>query len=87
MCDHTVGYLHNFVLQSEIAETLRAEARDWNSHSSTMASIFTMTHEYKTDYKASDFVDRRRGMMTVFNNCPYCGEKIDWKAIKKELNS
>ena len=30
-------------------------------------------------------LDQRRGYTETFCYCPYCGAKIDWKKIKKEL--
>ena len=29
------------------------------------------------------FLDRRKNYLTFYNFCPFCGEKIDWKNIKK----
>jgi hypothetical protein len=31
------------------------------------------------------YLDQRRGYTTLFNFCPTCGEKINWKQIKKNL--
>ena len=31
------------------------------------------------------YLDRRRGLATLFNFCPWCGKKIDWKEIKSRL--
>jgi len=84
MCDHTVGYLHNFVTESALKEVLMSESRGWNRYAETMNSF---GEKHKTDNKPKDFLDRRRGFMTLFNNCPYCGEKINWKAIKSEIST
>ena len=88
MCDHTVGYLHDWVTQSELKDKLESEAIGWNRHSSTM-NLLTRGNEkvLREDYTAKEFLDRRKGYMTMFNYCPYCGEKIDWKANKKGLIS
>lgn len=29
------------------------------------------------------YIDRRRGYAELYNFCPYCGEKINWSAIRK----
>jgi len=29
-----------------------------------------------------DFFDKEKNMINRFHYCPYCGEKINWKAIK-----
>ena len=86
VCDHTVGYLHNWVTQSELKDRLESEAYGWNSHSSTLNSFARGNKKaLREDYTAREFLDRRKGHMTVFNYCPYCGEKIDWKEIKKAI--
>lgn len=42
--------------------------------------------EYKT-YSLSDYCDKRKSTdLTQFNYCPFCGKKIDWKAIKDGAN-
>ena len=82
-CDHTVGVLHDLVVQSEISELLKNESEGWNSHAKTMMSLGSKS--YRSDHKPLDFIDRRRGFMVIFNNCPYCGEEIDWKTIKSKL--
>lgn len=33
----------------------------------------------------SQIVDNRRGFLSRFNFCPFCGIKIDWKQILKDL--
>lgn len=30
-------------------------------------------------------LDRRKCLTTMYNYCPWCGEKIDWDKIKKGL--
>ncbi|HUU53242.1 MAG TPA: hypothetical protein VMW44_01210 [Candidatus Bathyarchaeia archaeon] len=82
MCDHTIGFLQEFVNQSKIKKVIENECYSWNRHGKTMAELTGDTKEYKSDIKPVDFLDRRRGYMTIFNYCPYCGEKINWKDIK-----
>lgn len=34
-------------------------------------------------YTLSDYFDRRKSTdLTRFNHCPFCGKKIDWRALK-----
>lgn len=33
------------------------------------------------------FLDGRRCLLTMYNYCPYCGKKIDWKKIKKLISN
>ena len=86
MCDHMIGRLHEPVMESEVATVLKNEAHEWNSYSRKMNSLTRGNEKLmKEDYKPTDFLDRRRGYMTIFNHCPYCGEKINWKAIKQAI--
>ena len=83
-CDHTVSYLDNGLLQSEVVEWVRNETSSSNRYNATMFSL-TKNEKDHVVYKPTDFLDRRRGFMTIFRYCPDCGEKINWKAIKEEL--
>lgn len=86
MCDHTIGYLHDWVRQSELKAKLDSEAYGWNRHSKTMNGLVRNNEKLlREDYKPKEFLDRRKGYMTMFNYCPYCGEKINWKEIKKAM--
>lgn len=86
MCDHTIGYMNDWIVLSEAKDILNNEAYGWNTYSKTMNSLTKGNEKIlKTDYTAKDFLDRRKNMMTVFNNCPYCGEKINWREIKKAI--
>lgn len=86
MCDHMIGYLHDWVLLSEAKGILQNEAHGWNSHSKTMNSLTRGNEKLlKEDYKASDFLDGRKGYMSMFKFCPYCGDKINWREIKKAI--
>lgn len=84
-CDHIVGDLNGFVTQSEVVEKIKSECKSWNYYSKNMISYGGDSKRYKTDHKPIDFVDRIKSHMTHFNYCPYCGEKIDWESIKREL--
>ena len=33
------------------------------------------------------FIDGRRGLLTLYNYCPFCGKKIDWVDIRKMFNT
>ena len=86
MCDHTVGYLNRFITLSELAEILNDVADDYNRYNKTMNSLAIRSgKELNEDHKATDFLDGRRGFMDIFKHCPNCGERIDWKAIKKTI--
>jgi hypothetical protein len=31
----------------------------------------------------SEWLDRRKGFITPYVYCPYCGEKLDWRKLKR----
>jgi len=47
----------------------------------------TMNLERTRQYIGKDksFLDRRRNILTLYNFCPFCGKKINWKEIKKTI--
>jgi hypothetical protein len=77
--------MNDFIVQSEAAQVVKNECKGWNTHGETMANLTGNTKRYLSDRKPIEFFDRRRGFMTMFNNCPYCGEKINWREIKKAI--
>lgn len=45
---------------------------------------YRITHFPKFFYSLSDYCDKRKSTnLTRFDFCPYCGNKIDWKALRK----
>ena len=36
-------------------------------------------------FAPKDYIDRRRGLAKLFNYCPLCGKKIEWKGIRKKF--
>ena len=86
MCDHTIGYLHDWVLVSEVKGILENEVFGWNNYNKTMNGLARGNEKLlKEDYKPSHFLDGRKGYMNMFKFCPSCGEKINWKEIKKSI--
>lgn len=72
--------------QNEIVDKLKLKAMEANYHNEQMNEIFEFCmDERKTDYKPIDYIDGRKGYMTMFNHCPSCGEAINWKHIKQQL--
>lgn len=53
-----------------------------------VTSIFNMMPKYKEygmlkgkPLTKKEIVDNRRGYLTRFVYCPYCGEKVNWKQV------
>ncbi len=51
-------------------------------HSIDMERVY---RHYVKVFKPQDYIDRRRNMATLFDHCPCCGAKINWKAIRAAL--
>ena len=88
-CNCWVGTLNDYdqsdinnLMLSNIVERLKARS----GHSKAMKA-FDLAWER---YEPKDYLDRRRGLATLFNYCPWCGKKINWtkvrKMVKEEVN-
>ena len=51
----------------------------------TSNNINKVLHDGEITLKPLDFLDKRKGYSRLFNYCPYCGEKINYKLIKENL--
>lgn len=85
MCDHAVAFREDLIVRNKIAEYVKNECYTWNRYSDLMIDATGDTKRYNANRKPKEFLDRRRGYMTMFNHCPYCGEKINWREIKKTI--
>ena len=84
ICDHVVGYHGDVRLhESSVIQRCIDESSSWNKHQNILAYI--RSKKVKKVYKPSDFLDRRKGYITMFVFCPYCASKIDWDKIKQDL--
>ncbi len=36
-------------------------------------------------FKPKDYIDKRKSLSIMFNYCPKCGKKIDWRKLRKAL--
>ena len=80
-CEHIIGIVYHYdatglVTLDELKEYIEANRYAYDQF---------WTQNY---YTLSDYCDKRKSTdMTRFNYCPKCGEKIDWKAIKRSDNN
>jgi len=80
-CNHLLGYLNDYdyipLNSSTIKEDLVFQSK----------SSFRLQKEgsLKNGYAPLDYLDERKNLSKMFNYCPYCGEKISWETIKKEV--
>jgi hypothetical protein len=84
-CDCWLGILSDYHQSDEndlhlntIIEKLKEESKQ----SFVMSDILRTRFK---GYEPKDYIDRRRGLATLFSFCPVCGTKINWKEIRGSL--
>ena len=90
MHEHTVGlYRNNEGSDLVTVRLLKTRIRDVIEHNEYVTQIYGERAPrvmYKRVYSLSDYADGRKSTNLIrFKNCPYCGEKIDWKKIKEDM--
>ena len=90
-CNCWIGFIH----QSDRDE--RIYLNDYIKICNREAEHSRIMNEYVSEKKldsvelkwlgseALEYIDKRRGFSKLFNYCPYCGGKINWKVLRKAL--
>ena len=84
-CEHIIGLLH-FTEDSDLVNLKRLiyhiqERKEHNQNSKKYGMDFLVVPEWTL----LDYADGRKSTnLRKFKYCPECGEKIDWKRIKRE---
>ena len=87
MCEHIVGMLHytdysDVVTLEELMKYIRDE-EEFNLY----LDVQGRGNEKSLVWTLRDYADGRKSTnLRRFSYCPECGEKIDWKAIRKGEN-
>ena len=87
-CDCWLGILNAYD-QSDMNDLRLSNFRSLLIERSSMSKLMA-NHVEGLGFKAfepKDYIDRRRGLAALFNYCPLCGLKINWKTIKKEISA
>ena len=63
--------------------TYKRVLRQMSEHSKSMARVSSGWNALEP----KDYLDGRKGLATLFKYCPICGQKINWKKIRAELNN
>ena len=88
--DHIILQFHH---NNELL-TVSNFASELSYHAEVENSISTLGKYYLDERKskkldnpiiAKQYLDQRRGYITLFKFCPNYGEKINWKQIKRNL--
>ncbi len=78
-CNHLLGHLMDYDYIPLKFLTIKEDLLFYSESSLRMQKEGYL----KRGYKPLDYLDKRYNMSKMFDYCPYCGEKIDWKTIKK----
>ena len=80
------GYEPMILELSNFIEKIQSECNTSNH----VAEFYNNNPNKKVKKKLAspmDYLDRRKGYSTLFNYCPYCGTKINWRQLKNELKN
>ena len=81
-CDCVIGHLHSYGSDNELYLS------DFVTRTKALAISINNNdyfHELKKRVTARDILDRRRGFTTIYNYCPWCGNRIDIKKCRDQL--
>ena len=91
ICNCRLGYFHDynspeFLYLNTYINQCKDNAKSVNSLNEYKSQFYRSEWEEELKYiKPIDYLDKRKGMTTLFNYCPECGKEIEWKLLKKML--
>jgi len=85
MCNHWLGILNDYD-QSEMNNLYLDSFKEAINERALISRKLASASGFFTHYHPKDYIDKRRGLAKLFNYCPYCGIKINWTELRKELN-
>lgn len=84
-CNHLLGILNSFNQTDENNLYLNSYVEKLYQLSET--SIELAKHNMaRAPIFPKSYIDKRKGFATLFNYCPYCGEKLNWKKLRQMLD-
>ena len=84
MCNCWIGILNGYdqsKLNNLHTDTIKTRLLEKAKHTHDMSSIAKNWKELKP----KDYIDKRKGLSTLFSFCPLCGAKINWRRIRGNL--
>lgn len=73
LCDCWIGILNSYDQTDENNLNI-------NSYISKLKTLSDLTLIF-----AKDYIDKRKGLSTLFNFCPNCGKKINWVKLRNKF--
>lgn len=91
-CECIIGLRHDYdntelVNLGELKEHIKTQKQFKENHKDSELWR-AITDDFRDVYSLEDYCDRRKNTdLTRFEFCPFCGQKIDWKKIKRSNNN
>lgn len=83
MHECVIGLLHSGD-SSELVTLINLEEYIFDTEQHNRALPKHLKWASRVVWSLRDYADRRKSTnLTRFNNCPECGQKIDWKSIRR----
>jgi hypothetical protein len=91
VCNHWLGWIHEGTTNQRIysgnyityCEQYSKDMNETNEHFSEV--LGSSLYPKRGKFTPSSIIDNRRGLSTLFQHCPNCGCKINWRKLRKEL--
>lgn len=84
-CNCFIGYLNSYNMESTKDLYLNDFVDKITCEVKTVNLLNKELYQSNKIVKPLDYFDRRKGFSRLFNYCPNCGKKIDWKKIKENF--
>lgn len=84
-CDHLLGILNSYGQTDENNLNFNNFVKKLHKLSDN-SSILADLNIARTQIFPKTYIDRRSNYATLYNYCPYCGIKINWKKMRKMLD-
>lgn len=84
-CNCWIGILNSYDQSSENDLYLDSYTEKLKHRSKMSVSLAKTCTHFFISFSPVAYIDRRRGLATLFNFCPWCGTKINWTLLRKEL--
>jgi len=84
MCNCWIGILHNY----DQCDTNNLELDTYVDKLKDISRVSFAMAKTSGRFKAfspKSYIDKRRGLATLFNFCPWCGAEINWRELRKAL--
>ena len=80
ICNHLLGHLNDYDYIPLYFYTIKETLSRYSESTKRLAN-----NGFGKPIERKKYLDKRFCLADMFNYCPRCGEKINWKKIKQEV--